>query len=93
MNLNASSFNEVDSIILKIKNNFTKFVHTIYIKTFRRYKMEANQKINCTVSSCRYNNQEKAKCTLEAIHVEPIENINTEMPDESMCASYKFDEE
>ena len=34
--------------------------------------MEANQKINCTVTSCKYNNQEKAKCTLEAIHVAPM---------------------
>lgn len=55
--------------------------------------MEANQKINCTVSSCRYNNQEKGKCTLEAIHVAPIQNINSQTPDESVCASYKFDQE
>lgn len=55
--------------------------------------MEANQKINCTVSSCKYNNQEKAKCILEAIHVAPIENANTEKLDESMCASYKFDKQ
>lgn len=54
--------------------------------------MEANQKINCTVSSCKYNNEQKRKCTLEAIHVAPMENVNTEKPDESMCASYKFDE-
>ncbi len=55
--------------------------------------MEINQKINCTVSSCRYNNQEKAKCTLEAIHVAPIQNINSQTPDESVCASYKFEQE
>ena len=55
--------------------------------------MEANQKINCTVASCKYNNQEKAKCTLEAIHVAPMENVDTETADESMCASYKFEEE
>lgn len=55
--------------------------------------MEVNQKINCTVLSCKYNNQEKQKCTLEAIHVAPIENVNTESPDESMCASYKFNQE
>ena len=53
--------------------------------------MEEKQKINCTVSSCKYNNQEKEKCTLEAIHVAPIKDINTETPDESVCASYKFD--
>lgn len=51
--------------------------------------MEANQKINCTVKSCKYNNQQKEKCTLEAIHVAPIKNMNTEAADKSMCASYK----
>ncbi len=55
--------------------------------------MEANQKINCTVSSCRYNNQQRQKCTLEAIHVAPMENVSTKMPDESMCASYKFEQQ
>ncbi len=55
--------------------------------------MEDNQKINCTVSSCRYNNQEKEKCMLEAIHVAPMENVETETADESMCASYRYDEE
>ncbi len=55
--------------------------------------MEANQKINCTVSSCKYNNQQKEKCTLEAIHVAPIENVNTETPDESMCASYRSEQQ
>lgn len=54
--------------------------------------MEANQKINCTVASCKYNNKENAKCTLEAIHVAPIEDVQTETADESMCASYKFGE-
>jgi hypothetical protein len=53
--------------------------------------MEANQKINCTVSSCKYNNQQKEKCTLEAIHVTSTNDVNTEKADESMCASYKFD--
>ena len=55
--------------------------------------MEANQKINCTVSSCKYNNQEKEKCMLEAIQVAPMENVQTETPDESMCASYRYDEQ
>ncbi len=53
--------------------------------------MEEKQKINCTVSSCRYNNQEKGKCTLQAIHVAPIDDMNTETADESMCASYEFE--
>lgn len=53
--------------------------------------MEANQKINCTVASCKYNNQQNAKCTLESIHVAPVKNINTETTDESMCASYEYE--
>lgn len=52
--------------------------------------MEKNQRINCTVASCKYNNKEKGKCTLEAIQVEPIQGCNTKEPDESMCASYKY---
>ena len=55
--------------------------------------MEKNQKINCTVASCIYNNNEKEKCMLEAIQVEPIQGCNTMKPDESMCASYRHIEE
>ncbi len=55
--------------------------------------METNQKINCTVTNCKYNNQEKEKCTLQAIHIAPISNMNTEAADESMCASYKSEKE
>ena len=51
--------------------------------------MEANQKINCTVATCKYNNKKNAKCTLESIHVAPIKNMDTETADESMCASYE----
>lgn len=76
----------------KFANIFEKLGHTKHIESiFRRDKVEANQKINCTVESCKYNNPEKAKCTLEAIHVAPIENINTKKADESMCASYEED--
>ena len=50
--------------------------------------MENNQKINCTVSSCKYNNTQKQKCKLESIVVTPVQGINTATPDESMCSSY-----
>ena len=53
--------------------------------------MEKNQKINCKVSSCRYHNGDEQKCSLEAITVEPMKNIKTMKPDESMCASYKYE--
>ena len=54
--------------------------------------MEKNQQINCTVTSCAYNNQQEKKCVLRAIHVAPLNNVKTMKPDESMCASYEFEE-
>lgn len=51
--------------------------------------MEKNQKINCTVSSCKYNNLENSECVLKSIQVSPIEGCDVKNPDESMCASYK----
>ncbi|MCI8384414.1 MAG: DUF1540 domain-containing protein [Clostridia bacterium] len=55
--------------------------------------METNQKINCTVASCKYNNQEKARCTLQSIQVTPTEKMDTKKPDESICASYRNEKE
>ena len=54
--------------------------------------MEGNQKIHCTVGSCRYNDEDKNVCILEAIQVAPIKNCKTKKPDESMCASYKYEQ-
>ena len=51
--------------------------------------MEKNQKINCTVGSCKYNDEQKQKCKLEQIIVEPVLETETKEPDESMCASYE----
>ena len=51
--------------------------------------MEKNQKINCTVESCKYNNSQKNECKLESIIVTPTENNYTKKPDESQCSSYK----
>lgn len=51
--------------------------------------MEKNQKINCTVTSCKYNENQTQQCCLEQIIVTPIENCDTKQPDESMCSSYK----
>lgn len=56
-------------------------------------KMEKRQEINCSVTSCKYNNEQKGKCILEAIQVAPIENSKTKKPDESMCASYQYERE
>lgn len=51
--------------------------------------MEENQKINCTVESCVYQDGKNKRCTLHAINVVPITNCNTENTDESMCGSYE----
>lgn len=51
--------------------------------------MENNQKINCTVNSCRYNNRQKQECELQNIIVTPVQGCQTKQPDESMCSSYK----
>lgn len=51
--------------------------------------MENKQKINCTVVSCKYNENQTQECSLEQIIVTPIENCDTKQPDESMCSSYK----
>lgn len=51
--------------------------------------MEQGQKINCTVTSCKYNENQAQECSLRQIIVTPVENCNTIQPDESMCSSYK----
>lgn len=55
--------------------------------------MEHKQKINCTVTSCKYNENQTQECNLEQIIVTPIENCNTKQADESMCSSYKTKEQ
>lgn len=53
--------------------------------------MEKNQKINCTVESCKFNNIENAECLLKQIKVTPMNDCNTKKADESMCSSYQFE--
>ena len=54
--------------------------------------MEDNQKINCSVASCRYNNQKDQVCQLKEIVVTPIYGVETKQSDESMCSSYQNSE-
>ena len=51
--------------------------------------MDKNQKINCTVESCKYNNRPEQLCNLKSIMVTPKLNVNTANPDESECSSYE----
>ncbi len=52
--------------------------------------MDNKQKINCTVTSCKYNKNKEQECTLEQIMVTPVQECKTTNPDESMCSSYKY---
>lgn len=52
--------------------------------------MDKNQKINCTVRSCKYNITDKKACSLNQISVEPIDDCETCDCDESMCGSYEY---
>ena len=51
--------------------------------------MSKNQEINCTVTSCKYNNNQNKKCELNSIQVAPIDGCDIKEADESKCASYK----
>ncbi len=51
--------------------------------------MHNNQKINCTVKSCIYNNSQNGLCNLKSIKVTPKTNVSTGKPDESLCSSYE----
>ena len=53
--------------------------------------MEENQKINCTVGSCQYNDCQSNMCTLKQIIVTPTANNHSSDPDESLCSSYKYE--
>ena len=53
--------------------------------------MGKNQKINCTVESCVYQDDETKRCTLQAINVIPTQDCRTKDIDESMCGSYEYD--
>ncbi len=51
--------------------------------------MDKNQKINCSVESCVYQDYNTKRCTLQAIQVMPTQDCQTRQPDESMCGSYE----
>ncbi len=53
--------------------------------------MDNNQKINCTVGSCKYNDNQRQECQLKQIIVEPVQGCETKKPDESMCSSYDYE--
>lgn len=52
-------------------------------------KNQWNQKINCAVTSCRYNDNAAQWCELQSIVVKPCHDCGNGKPeDESMCGSY-----
>ena len=51
--------------------------------------MELNQKINCSVTSCRYNDCGNKICELRQIEVKACPGCSDGTPeDESMCGNY-----
>lgn len=50
---------------------------------------ENNQKIKCTVCSCKYNGIEDCSCKLDEITVEPFPDNTSRSKDETICGSYK----
>lgn len=51
--------------------------------------MNENQTINCTIGTCKYNDEKTNLCTLKAINVAQMNHTKGLKADESMCASYK----
>lgn len=51
--------------------------------------MNENQKINCTVKTCVYQDNNNKRCTLKSINVMPTEYNMSGETDESMCGNYK----
>ena len=49
----------------------------------------SNQKINCTVYSCAFQNRSTCTCSLKDITVKACFDCDTKTPEESMCGSYK----
>ena len=50
--------------------------------------MDDRQKINCTVGSCEFNDEQDKTCELSEIMIEPKIGCGTGKEDESMCGSY-----
>ncbi len=51
---------------------------------------EKNQRINCTVESCAYNDCDHNLCELKQIEVQACPGCSNGNPeDESMCGSYQ----
>lgn len=51
--------------------------------------MGNNQKIKCTVCSCKYNGIEDCHCQLEEITVKPYPDDKSRQTDETVCSNYK----
>ena len=53
---------------------------------------DSNQKINCDVTSCKYNDADEELCTLEEIKVSNQKD-NSEEKEDTICDSYELDED
>lgn len=48
-----------------------------------------DQIINCTVTTCKYNSNQKQLCNLDTIVVSPCKDCQPKTSEESQCASYE----
>lgn len=52
--------------------------------------MNSNQKIKCSVTTCKYNDYKEKMCELNQIEVKACPGCTNGKPeDESMCGNYK----
>jgi hypothetical protein len=51
-------------------------------------EIQGQQTINCSVPSCKHN-VDGSYCSLKAIRVAPVSNVESGQDDESMCSSYE----
>ena len=80
--MNILKKNSHTNIMMKLE----KIIHLMEVE-----KMEGNQKIHCTVETCKYNEKNQNLCKLQAIQVEPTKNCDTKKADESMCSNYIYE--
>ena len=64
-----------------------RFRRRTAVQNILRKEVKAMAEINCTVTSCIHQNDDK--CRLSVIRVEPCPHSNTRDPKETDCMSYR----
>lgn len=80
---------KLNKFLYNLKLYVNKIVYNSHTKYEEDTNMKKEQKINCTVSSCKYNNNDNKECELQQITVTPVKKCNSKKADESKCGSYE----